>query len=171
MNLKVIFQKDSYSCFLKTKWANDIQFHEEVDSMLCQLPVASVSGVSWHPQPYLQFSVSTNLHPTRNHHEGWDPLSQSRGAAARLSLIAANGGYCPVVGGLLTAGASRCGARALECGSVVVEHEPSHTRDWTHVPCTGRWIPSHWTTGEILCFIFESWKNMSAIKTIYVHII
>ena len=26
----------------------------------------------------------------------------------------------------------------------------SLTRDWTHVPCTGRWILSHWTTREVL---------------------
>ena len=23
------------------------------------------------------------------------------------------------------------------------------TRDWTHVPCTGRWILNHWTTREV----------------------
>ena len=26
--------------------------------------------------------------------------------------------------------------------------ESAQTRDWTHVPCTGRWILNHWTTRE-----------------------
>ena len=26
--------------------------------------------------------------------------------------------------------------------------ESARTRDWTHVPCTGRWILNHWTTRE-----------------------
>ena len=26
----------------------------------------------------------------------------------------------------------------------------SWTRDWTHVPCIGRWVPIHWTTREVL---------------------
>ena len=28
--------------------------------------------------------------------------------------------------------------------------EPSHTRDRTHVPCTGRQVLNHWTTKEVL---------------------
>ena len=27
--------------------------------------------------------------------------------------------------------------------------ESSQSRDWTHVPCTGRWILNHWTSREV----------------------
>ena len=30
----------------------------------------------------------------------------------------------------------------------------SRTRDWTHVPCIGRQILSHWTTREVFSWIF-----------------
>jgi len=44
----------------------------------------------------------------------------------------------------------------LSAGSVVVTHRISwisacgisQTRDGTHVPCIGRWIPNHWATRE-----------------------
>ena len=51
-------------------------------------------------------------------------------------------------------------------GSVVVAHGlccpwhvgSSQSRDWTHVPCVGRWILNHWTTREVHpCYIF--WKE------------
>ena len=36
-------------------------------------------------------------------------------------------------------------------GLVAPRHEKSsQIRDQTHVPCTGRWIPNHWTTREVL---------------------
>ena len=61
---------------------------------------------------------------------------------------------------------SHCRARALECTGfsccssraqwlwheclVAPKHvESSRTRDWTHVPCIGRWILNHWTTREL----------------------
>ena len=30
----------------------------------------------------------------------------------------------------------------------------SLTRDWTHVPCIGRWVPNHWTTREVPTHLF-----------------
>ena len=34
-------------------------------------------------------------------------------------------------------------------GPATLQHEgSSRTRDQTRVPCTGRWIPSHWITGK-----------------------
>ena len=64
-------------------------------------------------------------------------------------------------------GFSRCtGFRS--CGSWALEHwlsnwatqvlvvpwhvESSLSRDWTRVPCTGRWIPIHCTTREVLYY-------------------
>ena len=31
----------------------------------------------------------------------------------------------------------------------------SWTRDWSHVPCTGRWILNHWTTREVPLMAFK----------------
>ena len=31
----------------------------------------------------------------------------------------------------------------------------SRTRDWIHVPCTARRILNHWTTREVLSFLFQ----------------
>ena len=34
--------------------------------------------------------------------------------------------------------------------SVALKHvTSSQTRDHTHVPCTGRWTPNHWTAREV----------------------
>ena len=62
-----------------------------------------------------------------------------------LSLIAASRGYSLIALHEL-----------LSAGSVVVTHRiigsrhvgSSQTRDGTHVPCIGRWVPNHWTTRE-----------------------
>jgi len=57
-------------------------------------------------------------------------------------------------------GSSCCRAQAVEhgvssCGVVPRHVESSQTRDWTHVPCIGRWTPRHWTMGKSqLCFFF-----------------
>ena len=54
---------------------------------------------------------------------------------------------------------SRAQAQDLwHTGWAALEHmESSRTRDWTHVPCIGRRIPSYWTTREVLNsnFIFN----------------
>ena len=35
-------------------------------------------------------------------------------------------------------------------GLVPLRHvESAHTRDWTCIPCTGRWIPNHWITRDV----------------------
>ena len=59
-------------------------------------------------------------------------------------------------------GFSCCGAQAIECkGPVFVEHRlnqhvaSSRMRDWTRVPCTGRWILNYWSTREVLKPTFE----------------
>ena len=36
----------------------------------------------------------------------------------------------------------------------------SWTRDWTHVPCIGRWMVNHWTTREVLHSIFDEWHTL-----------
>ena len=51
-------------------------------------------------------------------------------------------------------GSSCCRAQAVErgvssCGVVPRHVESSQTRDWTHVPCTGRRAPNLWTTREV----------------------
>ena len=45
---------------------------------------------------------------------------------------------------------SRAQAQQLWCmGLVALRHVgSSQTRDWTHVPCSGRWILYHWATKE-----------------------
>ena len=49
---------------------------------------------------------------------------------------------------------------AWNMGSVALRNvESSWTRGWTHVPCTGRQILNHWTTMEVLVWLF--------IKVIY----
>ena len=76
-----------------------------------------------------------------------------------FSLVAATSGCSPVaVRGLIavaslvaehrlqSAPASHC-----EAETVAPRHvESSRTRNGTHVPCIGRWILKHWTTGEVL---------------------
>ena len=32
----------------------------------------------------------------------------------------------------------------------------SRTRNWTHAPCVGRWIPNYWTTGKVQDLILMS---------------
>ena len=49
------------------------------------------------------------------------------------------------------------GSESWSMGSVVVAHRLScsaargifWSRDWTHVPCIGKQIPNHWTTGGV----------------------
>ena len=49
-------------------------------------------------------------------------------------------------------GLSSCGSQAY---LVALWHvESSRTRDRTHVLCTGRWIPTQWTTREIPIYLF-----------------
>ena len=78
-------------------------------------------------------------------------------AAHGFSLVVAGGGCSLVVVCrllLLQSMSSRC------VGSVVVAHRLCWskicgifpTRDWAHVPCSGRWILNHWTTREALAF-------------------
>ena len=64
-----------------------------------------------------------------------------------------------VVGGLLIAVASLVVEHRLSgCsaqGLVALRHMESYrTRDWTHVPCIGRWTPNHWATREVLSYWF-----------------
>ena len=72
-------------------------------------------------------------------------------------------------------GFSSQGSQALAECSVVVGHvlvPPQHvgsfqTRDSTYVPCTGRWILSHWTTGEVPFHAFlcmERGKSLGLLK-------
>ena len=44
-------------------------------------------------------------------------------------------------------GFGRCSVQAWLLHSM--RHLSSLTRDGTHIPCTGRWILSHWTTREV----------------------
>ena len=67
-----------------------------------------------------------------------------------------------------------CGIRAVgPMGSAIValrlscfKHvESSHPRDRTHVPCIGRWIPTHCTTKEVLSpLIFATLLSSSSPK-------
>ena len=41
------------------------------------------------------------------------------------------------------------------CSVVPRQVESSQTRDQSHVPCIGRWILNHWTTGKVLWFFLE----------------
>jgi len=41
----------------------------------------------------------------------------------------------------------------------------SQTRDWTHVPCIGRWILNHWTTREILPLFLQPLQHLSECLT------
>ena len=58
-------------------------------------------------------------------------------------------------------GLSCCRAGALECrlsscGAVAPRHvgSSSLTKDWTCVPCIGRWILNHWTTRKVPVYDF-----------------
>ena len=62
-------------------------------------------------------------------------------------LVAARGLFV-MVRGLL----STCGTQAqLPCSMWDLS---SLTRDWTRVPCIGRWIFSHWTTREVPAHVY-----------------
>ena len=43
----------------------------------------------------------------------------------------------------------------------------SCTRDWTHVPCNGRWILNHWTTREVQSTEILPWQIPSLSDDIY----
>ena len=46
-------------------------------------------------------------------------------------------------------------AQLRHAGLVPAQHlEFSRTRDWTCVPCVGRWVLNHWATREILPYFF-----------------
>ena len=50
------------------------------------------------------------------------------------------------------------GLQKLRCSGLVapLHMGSSQTRDWTHVPCHGRWILIHWTTREALVILSYS---------------
>ena len=88
-------------------------------------------------------------------------------AARGLSLVALSGGYSSLrctsfslwwllllrSTGSRHVGFSSCGMRAQKLwrtGLVAPRHvESSWSRDWTHVPCIGRWILNHCATREV----------------------
>ena len=76
-----------------------------------------------------------------------------------------------MVCGLITAVASPCRARALGAwASVVVAHGLScsvacgiQIRDWTHVPCIGRWTLNHLITREVPEFFKKNFFYWSIV--------
>ena len=73
-------------------------------------------------------------------------------AVCRLSLVAVPG-HLIVVASLLWHADSRAHdlQQLWHTGLVALWHvEYFQTRDWNHVPCIGRQIPSSWTTREVL---------------------
>ena len=108
-------------------------------------------------------------------------------AARGLSLIAVSRGYSWLgymafslrwllllwSTGSRCVGFSSCSSWTLERGLssrgawtlIAPQHvESSQTRDWTHVPCIGRWILNHWATREVHgnLLIVESWGERMA---------
>jgi len=80
------------------------------------------------------------------------------------------------VGGLLLlqrAGSRACSSVVVYSGSVALRHvESSLTRDRTHVPYIGRWIPNHWTTREVLYLYVYHWniiKDLSSYNKILLY--
>ena len=91
-------------------------------------------------------------------------------AACRLSLVVMRRGY-PLVAicRLLIVVTSLLEHRLLQLwpmqGLAALQHlESSQTRDQTHLPCTGRWIPNHRTTRNV-----PNW-DISERATIYSYI-
>ena len=86
-------------------------------------------------------------------------------AACGLSLVAVSGAYSLVLG-LLSVVASLLEDHGLygtwaqylwlTCLIALPHVEASWTRDRTHIPCTGRWIPHHWATREVPVIPFLS---------------
>ena len=79
------------------------------------------------------------------------PIAESR----LLSSCGAQAALCAGFSGLWSPGSRVQGLlESWLTGLAAPRHvESFQTRDWTHVPCTGRQIPKHWTTKEVL-FLF-----------------
>ena len=65
-------------------------------------------------------------------------------------IFSARFGLSQAVSGLLIAVTSLVVEHSLYDVSLVApwNMEPSPGKDQTHIPCTGRWIPNHWTTRD-----------------------
>ena len=95
------------------------------------------------------------------------PLHWVFGAAHGLSLAAVRQGcsslWCAVSSLrwllLLRSSSSRVQVQQLWCTGLAApwSERSSQTRDWTCVPCIGRWILNHWITREVPTIPFFSW--------------